>query len=115
MIQKKMLTLMTNNKRKNVALIVAAVFLFLALFDGWQYGFFTILRFVVFASTAYVAYFAYQEQKEGWTWFLGAIAVLFNPFFPIHLDRETWVVIDFVVGALLLVVSFFLKFKDKKL
>jgi len=38
--------------------------LFLALFDGWLYGFFTLLRFVVFASTSYIAWMAHKQKKE---------------------------------------------------
>lgn len=83
--------------------------LMLALFDGWQYGFFTLLRFVVFSSTAYVAYLAYQEQKESWAWFLGAVAVLFNPFIPIYLTREVWGMIDFITALLLFISVFNLK------
>jgi len=37
-----------------------------ALVGGWPYGFFTLLRFVVFASSAYVAWMAYEAQKEKW-------------------------------------------------
>lgn len=90
---------MSQNKKKNIALIISAVFLFLALLNGWPYGFFTLLRFVVFAASAYVAWMATQEGKEGWTWIFGFIAVLFNPFIVIHLERETWVVIDALVGV----------------
>jgi len=104
---------MSNNKKKNIAFVIAAAILFLALFDGWQYGFFTLLRFVVFATTAYVAWMAYESQKEKWVWIFGFIAVLFNPFFPVHLDRETWIVIDFVVGVFLLATIFFFKLKQK--
>lgn len=100
---------MSPNQRKNTALAIAAIFLFLALADGWQYGFFTILRFVVFTATAYVAWLAYQEGKEGWTWFLGAVAVLFNPFIIIHFEREVWVVIDFIAAVALSVSTFLLK------
>ena len=105
---------MSNNKKKNIALVVAAAVLFLALFDGWEYGFFTMLRFVVFATTAYVAWMAYGGQKEKWVWVFGFVAVLFNPFFPVHLDRETWVVIDFIVGMFLLATTFFFKFDTEK-
>lgn len=105
---------MTSNKKKNIALVVAAAVLFLALLDGWEYGFFTILRFVVFATTAYVAWMAYEGQKEMWVWVFGFVAVLFNPFFPVHLDRETWVVIDFIVGVILLVTTFFFKLDTEK-
>jgi hypothetical protein len=100
------------NEKKNIALITASIFLLLALIDGWQYGFFTILRFVVFFSTAFVAYLAYQAEKEGWTWIMGAIAVLFNPFIPIYLTREVWVLIDSVVGIFLLASTVLLKLKD---
>jgi hypothetical protein len=93
---------MSNNKKKNIALVIAAGVLFLALFDGWEYGFFTLLRFVVFATTVYVAWMAFEGKKEKWVWFFGLIAVLFNPFIPIHLERETWMVIDLLIGVLLL-------------
>lgn len=102
------------NTKKNLALAIAVLFLFLALLDGWQYGFFTILRFVVFSSTAYVAYLAYEEQKVGWVWFMGAIAVLFNPFIPIYLTREVWVAIDSATALLLLLAIFGLKLGSKK-
>ena len=100
---------MSNNKKKNIALVIAAGILFLALFDGWEYGFFTLLRFVVFATTAYVAWMAFEEDRGNWVWFFGFVAVLFNPFIPIYLERETWVVIDFVIGMALLGTAFLFK------
>lgn len=69
------------NKKKNIIVSIAALFLFAALIDGWPYGFFTLLRFVVFAATAYVTWMAYEQQKEKWVWIFGFLAVLFNPFF----------------------------------
>ncbi len=105
---------MTNNNKKNVALVIAAAVLLLALFDGWQYGFFTMLRFVVFATTAYVAWLAYEERREKWIWAFGFVAVLFNPFFPIYLDRETWVVIDFGIGLFLLSATYFFRMGGRR-
>lgn len=99
------------NKKKNIALLIAAAFLFVALFDGWPYGFFTLLRFVVFASSAYVAWMAYEAQKEKWVWIFGFLAVLFNPFIVIHLNREIWSVIDLIVGVFMIVSVFILKLK----
>lgn len=32
----------------------------------------------------------------------GTIAVLFNPFAPIYLERETWTLFDFTTAAVLL-------------
>jgi len=100
---------MNPNKKKNIILIIAAAFLFLALIDGWPYGFFTLLRFVVFAGSAYVAWMAYEVQKEKWVWIFGFLAVLFNPFIVIHFDREFWGVIDLIVGVFMIVSVFVFK------
>lgn len=100
---------MMYNKKKNVAALIAAAFLFLAMFGGWPYGFFTLLRFVVFAVAAYIAWMAYEEKKEKWVWIFGFLAVLFNPFIIIHLNRELWSVIDAIVGVFMIVSIFALK------
>ena len=104
---------MTYNKKKNVAVLIAAVFLLLALFNGWPYGYFTLLRFVVFAATAYVAWVAYEYKNEKWVWIYGFIAVLFNPIIPIYLNRNLWSIIDLVTGLFLIISVFFVKFARK--
>lgn len=104
---------MANNKRKNIAAIIASAFLFLALFDGWPYGIFTLLRFVVFAVAVYIAWMAYEQQKEKWVWIFGFLAVLFNPFIVIHLNRELWSFIDLIVGVFMTVSVFALKLGHK--
>jgi hypothetical protein len=101
------------NKKKNIAVLIAAVFLFLALFDGWPYGFFVLLRFVVFTLTAYIAWIAHQAKQEKWTWIFGFIAVIFNPFIPLHFGRDFWVVIDFIVAIFLVISIFVFKFPKK--
>ena len=105
---------MKQNKKKNIALLIAAAFLLVALFDGWPYGFFTLLRFVVFTSSAYIAWMSYEAQKEKWVWIFGFLAVLFNPFIVIHLDREIWSVIDLIVGVFMIISLFALKLDKLK-
>lgn len=39
------------NKNKNIAIIISVVFLLLAMIEGWPYGFFMLLRLVVFGTT----------------------------------------------------------------
>ena len=104
---------MEANKKKNIILGIATLFLFAALFDGWPYGFFTLLRFVVFTASTYVAWMAYEQQKEKWVWIFGFLAVLFNPFIVIHLNREIWIVIDLIVGVFMIVSVFVLKLGNK--
>ncbi len=99
---------------KNILTITASAFLFIALIDRLPYGYFTFLRFVVFAVGAYLAYTVYEENKQSlWIWAFGGIAVLFNPFIPIYLQRSQWVIIDLLVGVFFIVSLFALKIKNK--
>ena len=97
--------------KKNILTIIASGFLFVALFDGLSYGYFTFLRFVVCAVGFYLAYKIYEDNKESlWVWSFAGIAVLFNPIFIIHLERGTWVIIDLIIG-IFFVLSMFIKNK----
>jgi len=104
---------MTVNRRKNIAVIISTIFLFLALINGWPYGFFTLLRLIVFATSAYIAWATYIGQKEKWTWIFGFLAVLFNPFVVIHFTRELWSFIDISVGVFMIFSVFMLKLAQK--
>ena len=104
---------MDQNKKKNIAVLVAVTFLVLALFDGWPYGFFMLLRFAVFASSAYVAWLAYGAQKKKWVWIFAFFAVLFNPFILIRFNREWWRFIDIITGILMIISVFALKLTKK--
>jgi len=101
------------NKKKNILLLIAAGFLLLAMIGDLPYGFFTLLRFVVFVIAAYIAWMAYKQQKEKWVWIFGFLAILFNPFIVIHLNREIWSVIDLIVGIFMIVSMFVLKLEHK--
>jgi Na+/alanine symporter len=92
-----------------IARIAAVIMLFLAL-ARLPYGYYTLLRFVVCGTTAYGAYLASTEQKKpAWAWIFGIIAVLFNPFIPVHITRDIWAVIDIAVALLLVVSLLFLR------
>jgi len=67
------------------------------------YGYYTLLRIVTCIAAGYIAYNAYEIDKIQWTWIFGIIAVLFNPIIPIYLDKELWVVIDFVAAVIFLI------------
>lgn len=99
---------------KNILTLVASGMLFVALFSGLPYGYFTMMRFVVCAVGIYLAYKIYEENKESlWVWAFGFVAVLFNPIIPIYLKRAQWEVIDLIVGAFFLVSIFLVKNKNK--
>ena len=93
--------------------IIAIVMLFWALADN-PYGYYQILRWVIAGVTGYSAYSAYEHKKNAWTWILGIIAILYNPIAPIHLDRETWSIIDLIVAAIIFTNIFKMKTFEKK-
>jgi len=95
------------------ARIFAAGLLFWAI-ARHSYDYFTILRWVTCAVTSYCAYVAYSQRSIGWTWVIGAIAVLFNPLVIIKLSRETWMPIDIATGVVLLISIWFVQESDRR-
>lgn len=82
--------------------IIIAVLLFLAVLD-MPYGYYTFLRLVVFISSSFFVYQNYKSEKMFWVWSFVLIALLFNPVFPIYLDKTLWVVLDILTGIFMLV------------
>ena len=93
-------------KYKNIAAVIAAVMLILALAD-WPYGYYIFLRWVVAVSAGLLAYSAYKLDRKAWVIIGVGILLLWNPIAPIHLTREAWAVLD-IIGAVLLGSSVFL-------
>jgi hypothetical protein len=82
------------------ACFISAALLILALAD-LPYGFYTFLRIVVCGTAAFGAFAAYTTDRGAWVVVLGLLALLFNPIFPIYLDREAWAFIDIITAAAL--------------
>ena len=61
------------------AKLVAAGMLFGAL-RRRQYGYYTLLRWVVCGASAYAAFRTAELSKTGWVWVLAVVALFFNPF-----------------------------------
>lgn len=83
--------------------IVSLVFLLLAVFGRWPYGFYTLLRFAVCGSCLYLVLQAYELKKFVWAWIMAAMVVLFNPLIPIRLPRDAWQAIDLIAAVVLAV------------
>jgi len=87
--------------------------LFWALANN-PYGYYQFLRWVVAGVTGYSAYLAYKQGRNTWTWVLAITAILFNPIAPIHLDRETWSVLNIIIAAIIFTSIFKMKVVAKK-
>ena len=81
-----------------VARLIAAGMLVVAV-GRHPYSYYTLMRFAVCIVAAYAGFRSSERRQQGWMWTFGGIAVLFNPFIPIHLDRSTWAVLDVVAAG----------------
>lgn len=81
---------------------VWAVPLVLLLFaiGPWPYGYYQFLRLVVCVSAAYAAYALLSASLRPWlAWTFVGLAILYNPIFRVHLDRESWSIINVFSAA----------------
>lgn len=80
---------------------IAIVALSLIALFPLPYGYYTFLRIAVTAFAGLTAYLSFQSGKRDWfSWACVGIAILFNPFIPIHLDREVWMFMNVSVAGL---------------
>jgi len=101
-------------KYKNIASIISVIILFLAIPAIWPYGYYTLLRWVVALTAVFLVWIAYNLKKTFWVFLMGMVAILFNPIIPIHINKETWVIIDFITAVLFLVSMFKVKIYERK-
>ena len=69
-------------------------------FGAHPYSYFELLRWVVTGAAALTCFVAFRTGRLETAVLFAVMAVLFNPFLPLHLDRSTWLLID--AGAILL-------------
>lgn len=103
--------------KKNIALAISIIFLAISFSyspASLTFGFFRLLRVILFVSMIYVSWLAFLNGKNDWIFIFGTIAVLFNPFIPFSFGEEIWKIVDLVL-VIFFVISFFIfTFNDKK-
>jgi hypothetical protein len=75
------------------------------------YGFYTFIRIIICGFSTVLSYnnFKTTHNNSIWPWFFLLLAVLFNPFIPIHMEKNVWMIIDIILGAFFI----FLAYKTK--
>ncbi|MBP8961087.1 hypothetical protein KBG31_02600 [Patescibacteria group bacterium] len=90
--------------------IVSSVLLLLAIPSGWwPYGYYILLRWVIFISSIISALGFYKSKLTAWAFIFGAIAFLFNPIAPIYLSKTCWVSIDLISAVLFFLAAYSFK------
>lgn len=86
--------LMTANAALIRASTACTIMVIIGFFD-LPYGYYTILRLVLCGAAIGVIYFAFDQLNEVFRWIFGAVAILYNPIFPIYLgDKSVWIVLN---------------------
>lgn len=90
---------MNNNQILKTTLIISGLMLVFAI-GNLPYGYYQFLRLVIFVSGLFAAYRFYEVEKSKLASLFGIAALLFNPIFPVYLDKSTWIGIDLITSFL---------------
>ena len=68
----------------------------LAALYPWPYGYYNFLRFCVCGAAVFLAYqqWTHDNAASKWVVVLVAMAFLYNPFVPVFLTYEIWIVLN---------------------
>lgn len=80
--------------------LIAAIMLIVATFDT-PYGYYTFLRICITIACVVTVVRDYNKRKDISlvSIFFGLSAILMNPIIPIHLDKESWGVVNSVMAV----------------
>ena len=82
--------------------LIPAIFLCIVPFFKFPYGIYTLLRIVVTLSAVFIIYDSYKKTNNVNTIIIifSIILIIFNPIFPIRLNREMWLPIDLITAGI---------------
>lgn len=83
---------------------VMIVMLGIALLPIRWYGYYILLKLVVCGGCVFLAANAYDDGRKHLVWFLGGLAVIYNPIIRFPLGRELWMAINILTIIVLIAV-----------
>jgi hypothetical protein len=93
-----------------IAWLIAAVMLVFAAAEKQPDTFYAMLRWVCCAVFVYSAVIAFQIMRMLWLVIFAVLGIVFNPIYPLRLDRSTWIVADWLsIGAMVIAAFLFWK------
>lgn len=96
------------------AIKLVAVFLLIYATSRHPYSYYIFLRWYIFISSIYLAYYSDKSKSKLWFVIFSVIALLFNPLIPIYLDKDIWSVVDVLCAIVIFVSIFYLPQNEDK-
>lgn len=93
--------------------VISGVLLLLGISNGWPYDYYIILRLIVCGVAIFNAVGFSKSKLTGWVLVFGALAFLFNPFFPVYLNKSSWIGIDLISAIIFFLSAYSIKEKAK--
>lgn len=90
--------------------LIPVIMLLWALNPNNPYAYYILLRWVCCGIFAYLAFQAFAEKRQGLVWLLGITALLYNPVFPVHLNRALWSIVN-VITVIIIITSIVVEYK----
>ena len=81
--------------------------LLVALLD-MPYGYYQLLRVLIFCVSGYLAFEAIGRSQVNWAWVFGGTALVYNPLIKLALGRDLWSMVNVATAVLL---AFYLYWK----
>lgn len=89
--------------------IASGIFLLLGMLSFWPYGYYVILRWVI-CGISIINIIGFSKSKlMRWALVFGTLAFLFNPIFPVYLNKSSWVVIDLISAIIFFLSAYSIK------
>ena len=88
---------------KNLFWIAPLIIMFIGLMP-MPYGFYTLLRVVVFVCSLYFLFEFINIEDNTFVWIFGFLALLYNPIVPITLgSKGLWVIVNIITAGIFLI------------
>ena len=75
----------------------------IAALGDLSYGYYQILRLAVTGYAAWIAIVSHSQKRVTWAWVFGLLALLYNPFIKVTLDRDTWGLVNILTAVIILI------------
>ena len=89
-------------KKTNYSLMIGIAILLISCTFKLPYEYYEITRFIVTAGFIWLTISFNGEEKLGWRFFFGTLAILFNPFYKLKIGADLFKLLDVLVTVIIL-------------